>query len=55
MVLTYDHLMLRYEPFPIGLAKPVMDRSNYEELVENYPPADRSWLDAIVRAGMPLT
>lgn len=24
-------------------------------LVENYPPADRSWLDAIVRAGMPLT
>ncbi len=40
MFLSYDHLHLRYEPFPIGLAKPVMDRAIYQELVDSYPPLE---------------
>ena len=34
---SYEHLEFRYEPFPIGLAKPLMDDSLYAELVDNYP------------------
>ncbi len=37
----YDHLEFRYEPFPIGLARPVMDDGLYNELVDNYPPIER--------------
>ncbi|HET6468620.1 MAG TPA: hypothetical protein VFG43_09610 [Geminicoccaceae bacterium] len=40
MSFTYDHLSLRYEPFPIGLAKPVMDDATYRRLVEDYPPVE---------------
>jgi hypothetical protein len=40
MFLSYEHLTMRYEPFPIGLAKPVMDRACYEELVASYPPLE---------------
>jgi hypothetical protein len=37
---SYDHLKLRYAPFPIGLARPLMDDSLYPELLENYPDTD---------------
>ncbi len=40
MFFSYEHLKFRYEPFPIGLAKPVMDQSTYQSLVDNYPPID---------------
>lgn len=40
MYFSYDHLKFRYEPFPIGLAKPVMDQSTYQELVDSYPPIE---------------
>lgn len=37
MYISYDHLTLRYDPFPIGLARPLMDESLYRELLDNYP------------------
>lgn len=37
MNFLYDNLQLRYEPFPLGLARPVMDESLYADLVSNYP------------------
>ncbi len=37
---SYDHLQFRYEPFPIGLARPLMEESLYGELVDNYPPQE---------------
>src|SRR5882724_12684298 len=40
MFFTYDHLVLRYEPFPIGLAKPLMEPGLYQELLANYPPQE---------------
>jgi hypothetical protein len=40
MFFSYEHLQLRYEPFPIGLAKPIMDESTYNELVDNFPPPE---------------
>jgi hypothetical protein len=39
-MFSYDHLALRYEPFPIGLAKPVMADADYRALVESYPPTE---------------
>jgi hypothetical protein len=41
MFFTYDHLVLRYEPFPIGLAKPLMEPGLYQELLANYPPLEK--------------
>lgn len=38
---NYDHLKFKYDPFPIGLAKPLMDYATYRRLVENYPPIER--------------
>ena len=34
---AYEHLRFRYEPYPIGVAKPLMDESTYQEFVEAYP------------------
>ena len=36
-MFSYDHLDLRYEPFPIGLAKPLVDQARYDEMLANYP------------------
>lgn len=38
--LNFDNLALRYEPFPIGMAKPAMDRALYDQLVAAYPPQE---------------
>lgn len=36
--LSFDHLRFRYEPYPIGVAHPVIDDGLYRELLERYPP-----------------
>src|SRR5262245_23706804 len=36
-LLTFEHLRFRYEPFPIGLATPVMDEELYARMLENFP------------------
>lgn len=36
-MLTFDHLDFRYVPFPIGLAKPVMDDGHYADMLRDYP------------------
>lgn len=38
---SYRHLRFRYEPFPIGLAKPLLDEGLYRQLVDAYPPLER--------------
>ena len=40
MYFSCDHLKLRYDPFPICLARPLMDNSLYRELLENYPDTE---------------
>lgn len=37
----YDGLSLRYEPYPIGLARPLMDERLYRELVDAFPPREQ--------------
>jgi hypothetical protein len=39
-VFSYDHLQFRYEPFPIGIAKPAIADDLYRELVGSYPPQE---------------
>jgi len=38
---SWDHLRLRYEPFPIGLARPVLAPDVYREMVDSFPPLER--------------
>ena len=40
MFFTYEHLKFRYDPFPIGLARPLMDEGTYRTFVDNLPPLD---------------
>jgi hypothetical protein len=37
-MLRYDAIAFDYEPFPIGLARPVLDPTDYEEMVRHWPP-----------------
>ncbi len=37
---SLDNLRLRYEPFPIGLAKPIMSGERYRALLDAYPPIE---------------
>jgi hypothetical protein len=39
-LFSYDHLQFRYEPFPIGIAKPAIAEDLYRELVDRYPPQE---------------
>lgn len=39
-MFSYEHLQFRYDPFPIGIAKPVIEEGLYRELVASYPPID---------------
>ena len=41
MYFSYDNLEFRYAPFPIGLAKPLMEAAHYREFLANYPPVER--------------
>lgn len=40
MLMNFDSLELRYEPFPIGVARPVIAEPLYRELVASYPPVE---------------
>ena len=40
MYFNYDHLEFRYEPYPIGLAKPLIEPGLYREFLANYPQQD---------------
>ncbi len=40
MFFLYDHFEFQYEPFPIGLAKPLMAEEVYREFLDNYPPLE---------------
>ena len=40
MYFNYDNLVFRYEPFPIGIAKPLMEPDLYREFLDNYPPQE---------------
>lgn len=39
-MFRYDHLQFRYEPFPIGLARPVLADDHYQRLLTSYPPLE---------------
>ncbi|MEB2346818.1 MAG: hypothetical protein OZ948_19030 [Deltaproteobacteria bacterium] len=49
----WDHLQLRYEPFPIGIARPVMEPALYRELVEAFP--DRHRFETLAKVGNKLS
>ena len=38
MRLLFDNAVFRYQPYPIGLAKPIFDEESYQGLVEGFPP-----------------
>ena len=40
MFFTYDHVEFRYDPFPIALAKPIMEPGLYGQFVDNFPPLE---------------
>ncbi len=40
MIFSFEHLQLRYEPFPIGVARPLMEESVYEQFLDSFPPMD---------------
>ena len=40
MFFNLDNLQMRYEPYPIGLAQPLMDQGVYDRLVASFPPKD---------------
>jgi hypothetical protein len=39
-LFSYEHLQFRYDPFPIGMAKPAIEPNLYRELVASYPSRD---------------
>lgn len=39
-MFSYDHLRFRYDPFPIGIAKPAIEDDLYRELITGYPPQE---------------
>lgn len=39
--LDFSALTLRYRPFPIGLARPIMDDGLYAQFVDGFPSPDR--------------
>ena len=40
MFFNYDNLKMRYEPYPIGLVRPLMDENTYPEFADHFPPLD---------------
>ena len=39
-MFSYDHVAFRYDPFPIGLATPIMKPGLYEQMVSSFPPLE---------------
>lgn len=40
-LFSFDHLQFRYEPFPIGMARPLMDEDLYRGFVEGFPAVEQ--------------
>src|SRR5882762_2625731 len=40
MFFSYENLQFRYEPYPIGIARPAIAPRIYEDLIANYPPLE---------------
>ena len=40
MKLLFDNAVFQYKPYPIGLAKPILDDESYLALVESFPPVE---------------
>ncbi len=40
MYFNYEHLKFRYDPFPIGLAKPLMEDDLYQQFLAVWPDRD---------------
>jgi hypothetical protein len=40
-LLSFENLQFRYEPFPIGLAAPVIDEDRYGQMLDNFPALQR--------------
>ena len=40
MSFSLANLELRYEPFPIGVARPIMDEATYAKYLDQYPPLE---------------
>ena len=40
MSFSLANLALRYEPFPIGVARPIMDDASYRTYLDGYPPME---------------
>ena len=41
MYFNFDNLQFRYSPYPIGIAKPLMDSGLYREMLASYPDRER--------------
>ena len=39
-LLDFSNLKMRFEPFPIGIARPVIDDATYRRLLESFPSID---------------
>jgi hypothetical protein len=39
-LLDFSHLKMRYAPFPIGIARPVMDQATYQRFLDAFPPIE---------------
>jgi hypothetical protein len=39
-MFSFEHVNFLYEPYPIGLIKPVMDPGLYDRLVDTFPPVE---------------
>ena len=48
-MFSYANLELRYDPFPIGLAKPLVDVAVYADMLKNYP--DRELFAYLAKVG----
>ncbi len=40
MFFSFEHLQLRYEPFPIGVARPLVEESVYQQFLDSFPPTE---------------
>ncbi len=41
MYFDYQHLKFRYEPYPIGITKPLMEPALYQEFLDNFPTLEQ--------------
>lgn len=38
VLLDFSNLKMRYAPFPIGVARPAMDETTYQRMIDAFPP-----------------